>query len=319
MQVQRRHRAWFVLSLACICACGKRDAASKLSTASASTAANVASAASVASAWAAASAAPVASEPMAVPPVAQAKPACRALAVTGLATVDGAPLASTALLDGAHWVELAAGASLALRHTRTSREFRLIGPGHALPCRDGLEQILLADGRLSTSANLGVRPGAEVLIATPEGVVHYGDAALDLEFGEKGLRVRVKQGEAWVEPEERGKPPFKNPVRSGTQASLPRTHSKAQSLVDACQGAAETAQASARRVLSGEGTGSDSLGARAAAHMRERAKARAACAIAATAAFAASDPADRQSLSAAVVRADELWQRVPRTGPGEPN
>jgi hypothetical protein len=290
---------WLVLSLFCISACDKPEISSKPSAKSAS---------------AAPSAVPPASPSQQRPPVAQAKPGCRALAVTGLATVDGTPLATAALLDGAHWVELAAGSSVALRHTQTSREFRLIGPGHALPCRDGSEQILLADGQLSTSANLGVRPGAEVLIATPGGAVHYGDAALDLSFGAPGLRVRVKQGEAWVEPEDRGKPHFANPVRSGAEARLPGMRSNARFLVDACQSAAKTAESSARRVLSGEGIGgSDSLGARAAAHMRERAKARMACAIAAAAVFAESDPANRQSLSASVIHADELWQTVPRT------
>jgi len=295
------HRtACFVLSLAWVCACAKHDRASRPGGASAT---------------AAASAAPRASEPKAVPHVEQAKPACRALAVTGLATVDGAPLTTSALLDGAHWVELAAGATVALRHTVTSREFKLIGPGHALPCRAGSEQVLLADGQLSTSANLGVRPGAEVLIATPEGVVHYGDAALDVEFGAKGLRLRVKQGEAWLEPEERGQPHFKNPVRSGEEARLPSTRPRAQALVDACQSAAQTARASAGRVLGGAGAGGSdslSLGARAATHMRERSKARTACAVAAAAAFAESDPANRQSLSASIVHSDELWQSLPR-------
>src|SRR6187551_1830727 len=207
-------RAWFVLSLACACACEKRQVASKANP----------------DASAAPSPAAAASEPPAVSRTMHAKPGCRALVVTGVATVDGAPLATSSLLDGAHWVELAAGASVALRHTQTTREFKLIGPGHALPCRDGAEQILLADGQLSTSANLGVRPGAEVLIATPEAVVRYGDAALDLEFGSKGLRVRVKQGEAWVEPEERGKPRFKNPVRSGAEARISRSPAKPQAL-----------------------------------------------------------------------------------------
>ena len=298
MQAIGRRCLWFALNLSCVSACEKPKVESKPSAASAS---------------AAPSAAPATSPPKQDSPVVQAKPGCRALAVTGLATVEGSPLATAALLDGAHWVELAAGSSVALRHTQTSREFRLIGPGHALPCRHGSEQILLADGQLSTSANLGVRPGAEVLIATPGGAVRYGDAALDLSFGAQGLRVRVKQGEAWVEPEERAKPHFQNPVRSGAEARLPRTPSKAQSLVDACQRAAKTAESSASRVLGGEGTaGSDSLGARAAAHMRERSKARTACAIAAAAVFAESDPANRQSLSASIVHADELWQSVPR-------
>jgi hypothetical protein len=292
-----RRLAYFVLPLLGMSACGKHDAASKPSASSATRAP---------------SAAPRESEPKAVPREEREKPGCRALTVTGLATVDGAPLATSALLDGAHWVELTAGSSVALRHTQTSREFRLIGPGHALPCRDGSEQILLADGQLSTSANLGVRPGAEVLIATPEGVVHYGDAALDLELGKNGLRLRVKQGEAFLEPEDRGKPRFKNPVRSGAEARLAKTLPKAQSLLDACQSAAQAAEVGARRVLTGEGAGGESsLGARAAAHMRERAKARTACAIAAAAAFTESDPAIRQNLSASVAHADELWQSVP--------
>ena len=300
------HRLAFLsFSMACVGACGKRDPQGKPSAASA---ARVPSAAL----------ADGAQKP--VPDSERAKSACRALAVSGVVTVEGAPIVTGALIDGAHWVELAAGASVALRHTRTSREFKLIGPGHALPCRDGNEQILLADGQLSTSANLGVRPGAEVLIATREGVVHYGDAALDLELGGKGLRMRVKQGEAWVEPKERGKPPFENPVRSGAEARLPSSQAKAQSLVDNCQTAAESAQAGARHVLDGEGSGgNESLGLRAAAHMRERSKARMTCAIAAAAAFSESDPATRQSLAQAVAHADALWQSVPRAGPSGKN
>ncbi len=66
------------------------------------------------------------------------------------------------------------GASISLRHTQTTREFKLIGPASVLPCRAGSEQLLLAAGQLTTSANLGVRPGAEVLIATPQGTIRYG-------------------------------------------------------------------------------------------------------------------------------------------------
>lgn len=295
--------AWLALCVVCV-ACRKRDAPNVQAT-SASAAPSSAPAPS-----ASAPPAPLASS--ATTRAEQPKAACRALAVTGVATLDGSPLTTSAVLDGEHWVALAPGSSVALRHTQTSREFRLIGPGHALPCRDGSEQILLADGQLSTSANLGVRPGAEVLIATPGGVVRYGDAALDVEFGGQGLRVRVKQGEAWVEPEERGKPRFKNPARSGAEVRLSRSPAKPESLVDDCRRAAEAAEASARRVL-GEGAGgSDSLGTRAAAHMLERAKARTACSVAAAAAFSERDPALRQRLSASVAHADAVWQSVPR-------
>lgn len=297
--------AWFSLCVAAA-ACEKREAPSNSSAISASL---------PPSSVPAPSAAP---QPNPTPPEPPSRPGCRALAVVGVATVDGTSLSLGSLLDGAHWIELSAGSSVSLRHTQTSREFKLIGPGHVLPCRDGSEQILLADGQLSTSANLGVRPGAEVLIATPDGVVHYGDAALDVEFAGKGLRVRVKQGEAWVEPEERGKPHFKNPVHSGAEARIPSSSSSAKARVDVCESAAQDAEASARRVLHGEGAaGSDSLGARAATHMRDRSKARTACAIAAAAVFTEHDPATRQRLSASVAHADVLWQSVPR-GPSGP-
>ena len=261
-----------------------------------------------------------AAPPPSVPHAVQSKPGCRALDVVGRANAEGTPIIVGSLLDGEHWVTLEAGSSVALRHTLTSREFKLIGPGTILPCRNGAEQILVAVGQLSTSANLGVRPGAEVLIATPSGTVHYGDAALDLEFSAKGLRVRVKQGEAWLEPEARGKPKFKNPVHSGAEARLAADVPTAQALLAACQAAAQNAQESALRVLSPADPATvSSLGMRAAAQMRDRAAARTACAMAAAEVGATRDSAERQRLSESVVHADELWQSVPRSAPGQKN
>ena len=256
----------------------------------------------------------------AAPHLLQTKPGCRALDVVGRVHVEGAPLAQGSLLDGEHWVELEPGASVALRHTVTSREFKLIGPGLMLPCRHGAEQILLAAGQLSTSANLGVRPGAEVLIATPSGTVHYGDAALDLELGSKGLRIRVKQGEAWLEPEARGKPKFKNPVHSGAEARLAVSNESGPALLSACQSAAQKARQSAELVLAPSAPGvANSLGGRAAAHMRDRSSARTACAMAAAALGATRDPTEKQQLSASVAHADELWQSVPHGASGQKN
>jgi hypothetical protein len=258
--------------------------------------------------------------PASAPHAVLAKGACRALLVSGKASFDGTPIVTGTLLDGEHWVELEAGSSVALRHTVTSREFKLIGPGRVLPCRGGAEQLLLTTGQLSTSANLGVRPGAEVLIATPLGTVHYGDAALDVELSAKGLRVRVKQGEAWVEPEKAGKPPFKNPVGSGAEARLPGRPSNAQALLDGCETAAQRARDSAEQVLTAGQTGAaSSLGARAAENMRARAAARSECAMAAAALGALDDPAERQRLSAAVAHADELWRSVPTSASGQKN
>jgi hypothetical protein len=300
--VTRAAFAVSTLALAWLCACGKRSEASKPTP----------NAGAGASSKIASSAAPLPAG--SVPHLVQVKPGCRALAVTGKATVGSTLITTGTLLDGEHWVELEAGASVALRHSLTSREFTLLGPGLVLPCRHGAEQILLAQGRLSTSENLGVRPGAEVLIATPSGTIHYGDAAIDVQFDPKGLRLRVKQGEAWLVPADpSASAAIKNPIRSPKEAALPLNRASVAALADVCRASAETAAESARRVLNG-GTpqASDSLGARAAAQMRDRAAARAACSVAAAATGSVADPAERQSLWALIAHSDDLWQSVPR-------
>ena len=94
----------------------------------------------------------------------------------------------------------------------------------------------------------------------------------------------------------------------------------AEELVATCQAAAQATSESAARVLArdaGADAGAGSLGERAATHMRDRGKARMACAVAAAAVGAlsgteATQRAERESLSASVAHADELWQSVPR-------
>ncbi|HEY3666052.1 MAG TPA: hypothetical protein VGL19_08640 [Polyangiaceae bacterium] len=292
-----------VLGLASAVACS-RKAPSLEPISSASTSASVRTAESTT--------APAAS----VAHVTPAKGACRALVVNGKATVNATPITTGMLLDGEHWLELEAGASVALRHSITSREFKLLGPSKVLPCRGGAEQILLARGQLVTSANLGVRPGAEVLIATPLGTVRYGDAALDVEVNAKRLNLRVKQGQAWLEPEKAGKPSFKNPVSTGAEAYLAAPASSAPKALEACENDAQRAHDSALRVVSAGPAGSArSLGDRTAENMRARASARRSCAVAAATLGTLDDPADRLRLSAAVAHADELWQSVPPAAP----
>jgi len=123
----------------------------------------------------------------------------------------------------------------------------------------------------------------------------------------------VKEGEAWLEPQDPGLPPFKNPLRSPKEAALPLSKTSASGLADACRVAAEAAAEAAGRVLdAGAAQAAGSLGARTAAHMRSRSAARAACSTAAAAAGQATDPAERQSLWAAIAHSDEVWQSVPR-------
>jgi hypothetical protein len=264
--------------------------------------------------------APSASTGGTVPHIAPAKGTCRALAVAGKANVEGAPIAIGTVLDGEHWVQLEDGSSVSLRHSLTSRELKLIGPGLVLPCRHGLEQVLLSEGKLSTFSSLGVRPGAEVLIATPSGTIHYGDAALDVQFGPKGLRVRVKEGEAWLEPRDPAETPPKNPLRSPKEAALPASKLGASGLAEACKASAEAAASSALLVLQPNAAArGDSLGKRAAAQMRDRNAARASCATAAAATGGVADPAERQSLWASIAHSDELWQSVPHAVSAQKN
>ena len=76
--------------------------------------------------------------------------ACRALTVKGKVTAPGAPhpLVNGAPLDGLTWLELAPGAKLALRHTKSARELELSGPALVLPCAGGEEEVLLTRGKI---------------------------------------------------------------------------------------------------------------------------------------------------------------------------
>jgi hypothetical protein len=300
----RTAHAVSMLGLAWLCACSKRAEPTHSSASASSTAKG----------------APSASATATVPHLQQVKPTCRALAVAGKASADGAPIAVGTLLDGEHWIELEAGASVSLRHSLTSRELKLIGPGLILPCWHGLEQVLLAQGKLSTFSGLGVRPGAEVLIASPAGTVHFGDAAIDVQFDRKGLRLRVKEGEAWLEPQDPSAMPAKNPLRSPKEVALPASKLGAAGLADACLAAAEAAAESARRVLQPSSAPQPgTIGARAAAQVRDRSAARAACATAAAATGSVADPAERQRLWAAIVHSDEVWQSVPHAVSAQKN
>jgi hypothetical protein len=120
---------------------------------------------------------------------------CRVLDVKGDRT--GAPRVGQ-LLDGSSFFELAAGAEVAVRHSETTRELALMGPGRFRVCPKGEELVAVTRGKVRTSAGAGARAGAEVRLATPFGVVHFGDAALELEVSETQAEVRVSQGTAAI-------------------------------------------------------------------------------------------------------------------------
>jgi hypothetical protein len=122
---------------------------------------------------------------------------CRVLALRG-EKEPGAPKVGD-FFDGDGWLELRSGVELSLRHSETTREFTLIGPGKFQACKAGAESVLVARGIVGTSAGPGARPGAEVLLATPFAILRFSDAKLRLEVAEKKLTLGVEQGSATIE------------------------------------------------------------------------------------------------------------------------
>ena len=140
--------------------------------------------------------------------------ACRVMALRGTATsrprVEGsatppgggsfgsadaqppASLAQNDLLPEGGLIELAAGAELTLQATVSTREITLVGPGLAEACLGGEEAVRLSHGKVSAFPGGGVRPGAEVWVATPLGVVRFNDAKIDVAVpGRDAARIEV--------------------------------------------------------------------------------------------------------------------------------
>lgn len=126
---------------------------------------------------------------------------CRVLGLRGKPAPAGTPGVGTLLRDRI-WLELADGVELQLKHSETTRELGLLGPGRFLACADGSESVLVARGVVTTTPGPGSRAGAEVELGTPFGVVHYADAALRLDVREAGLTLEVQQGSAALSADE---------------------------------------------------------------------------------------------------------------------
>jgi hypothetical protein len=240
------------------------------------------------------------------------EPTCRALRVVGDAKVGDVPLASGAELDGSAWVVLAKDASLTLKHAGTGRELAVAGPARFRACRRGREQLLLAEGKVSAGSGMGVRPGAEVLVATPIAVVRYADADFTLSLDSKKLSLEVRAGQLDIDPASASQKPPKTPLHAKDKTSLPLGKPDPTALLAVCKEAAENAEATARRV--GDRNAPESLGERAQAHVRARKAARAACTIAAAATGLVADPTASAGLWAEAERWEGLWETIPRRG-----
>jgi hypothetical protein len=198
------------------------------------------------------------------------------------------------IADGA-WVDVAEGAEITVR-TSSHREITISGPARASVCPGGDDELLLAWGRMSSFPGTGVRPGVEVWIATPLGVLRYSDAKIAVEVAMEGARMTatVSMAEAHFAPApgtriERGTPDgqaapspwFDRPLRAGTsfvaaRAATPRGPLVAD-LVHACTREADACREAALSVSNTVADAAAPLGERAALHIRARQRARAAC------------------------------------------
>ena len=251
--------------------------------------------------------------------------ACRALTVKGKVTAPGAPhpLVNGAPLDGLTWLELAPGAKLALRHTKSARELELSGPALVLPCAGGEEEVLLTRGSVKTSPGPGARPGAEVLIASPFGAFRYGNAQLEVQVNATSAKVKAISGEAWVELAKGARRVGPEHLQSSKDSVTLSGKPEADKLVDACRSAADVAAKRARELLGGGpagdgGADGGTLGERARAHVEARQAARWACAVASAAVRRAESSPERDRQEMLIRRAESLWKAVPRREPATP-
>jgi hypothetical protein len=262
------------------------------------------------------------------PPPPPRPPPCRALRVKGTVIMrnstppqvsaalrDDAPLRDGAPITGGTWLELSADAEVVVKHTQSGREMTVRGPGRALTCRDAEEQVLLESGRFESTAGAGARPGAEVWIATPNGLVRYGDAELSVSADAQRANVEVTWGDAWVEATPgatlKGPEQLRGPKGKGSLVAGAATTPDA--LVEACRQTAFEAARTARNVLAvPDGGDAGTLGERAAAQLRARRRARALCASAAAALPRVEDPAQQALLWTRIERAERLGRAVPQ-------
>jgi hypothetical protein len=201
------------------------------------------------------------------------------------------------LLEGQSFFDLPAGALLSLRHSETTREFSLHGPGRFRACPKGEELVAVTRGKVKTTSGPGARAGAEVRLATPFGVVHFGDAELELDVTEKQATVWVAQGTATVDgrkPADPGPTPRLVSGPKGRASFGGRT--SAGDLVGECVLGATTLASSQPPAPAPSGT---SLGQWAVGRLKARQAARHACTRALAAAGLEEGPT-----------ADLLWDRA---------
>jgi len=227
--------------------------------------------------------------------------------------LEGPALRPGEPFDGKAWLSFEAGASATFRHAESAREWTLIGPGRMRPCRGGDEQIGIASGRLRTSSGAGARPGAEVLVFTPHGVLRYGDATLELEVSQHELRAQAKSGEVWLETLEAKTAAIALSPGKPKVAALKR---QKVSLEQRCDALAQRASELGRELTSSAPSARAALSAKAVEHMRARREARFVCGAGESLA-ARLEPPERGRLLDRFAELERLYRAFPRSSPAK--
>ncbi len=225
-------------------------------------------------------------------------PRCRVMSVKGEVKLGDTTLKPGALKDGTltsgeEWLDLSVGAELGLQHTASARQWRVTGPARLKACVDGDEVLWLARGVVVSGAGSGMRPGAQVTIATPVGNVLYGDTKLTLKVTKDQAEVNVESGNGLLIAAPNAKLQGKAEVQAKQHAALKGSGDaleRSQALLKACEAGADEAARLARAVLAPTAPAPSassravatrgSLGSRARSHAEARGKAREICAAA---------------------------------------
>jgi hypothetical protein len=265
---------------------------------------------------------------------------CRAIAVDGdvrlgatAADSPGTPSAGAitalqALPDG-DWVLLGSTARVVIKDPRTARETTFFGPAHVRACVNHREESWVAEGRFQSSEGAGETPGAEEWIVTPNGVVRYVAAKLNVDVSTKGTTAALAAGTGfvWTPPDARleadarrdGGPtdtseePWTR-LSTGLFRMVPTTGGSpldgARLAVDQCSARATRAGALARALLD-RGPDAAAPGQGAAEQVRARRIARATCDVAWLRLAALPGSVNRSPLAERLVAADAAWSEVP--------
>jgi hypothetical protein len=273
--------------------------------------------------------------------VAATRRACRVMSLRGDATVlpgQGPARAGAAPGDASasRWlgqgelvpegaiIRLGAAGTMTLQATVSTREMTFVGPAIAEVCPGGDEAVRLSSGKVTAFPGPGVRPGAEVWVATPLGVVRFNEAQIEIEVPgveAEHLKVSVITGQATfvpaagatlVPPREPDAGPLVlapgTTIAAGRPSAAPARWTR--DLVAACVRRASAAREAGQKVARAGQANRTSLGDLAAAHVQSRQLARAACESARAAVVMLLGQIDA-ALRADLERADESWKALP--------